>query len=804
MQQCLKGIIEEVFLRFGLICRSIQARQNQKERRYSMSENQNKRKNFVPEPALQEKKKRKFKLSRIANFPKHPARLSPGWKGASLALGIIALLLYFVQGYNIIGSHGTVPYLVGIAIFLLVMMLLAGVIALLLHWTKKIPTRYIWLALTSLCILIICFIGPLPLMFIISIFTIVSFSLLGMLIFRWITGQYSKASKVSRIMSGITAGLALICIFLGGIWLFGNGNGELPKPYRLQVMKAVDGYLTAMANPAEPGSYQVKTLTYGSANSYRKEFNAENSLITKSVDGSSFVKNWSSIRTNTFGFGPDQMALNGLIWYPHGKGPFPLVIAVHGNHLATDYSDPGYAYLGNLLASKGYIFVSIDENFLNTSPYDDLLMLKVLKNENSARGWLMLEHLKVWEEWNSTRDNPFFNKVDMNRISLIGHSRGGEAVTVAAAYNKLSASPEDGNIKFDYNFGIRSIVSIAGTDGQYKPADQPTQLNDISYLTIHGSHDMDVSSFDSESQYSRISFTDKSPHFKASVYVYGANHGQFNTEWGRGDSIGLANKLYNTAQLLPQEEQLQVAKVLISSFLEATLHEQAQYRSIFQDIGYAREWLPDTMYIGNYWDSNTTLITNFDEDIDLSTTTISGGRLVGNALKEWTEEKVKMKYADGLYSAARLEWDRTTAGELPSYTIVLPDTGIAANPRSSIVFSMADREKKKSGIQEGIVDLTVQVADKNGNTASLALSSVAGLLPMLKGNIVKWPFSSLLPAREPIFQNFTFPLADFKTVNPSFQPEQISQISFIFDKTDKGSIYLGDVGIRKDAVISGS
>ncbi len=227
-----------------------------------MSENQHERKNFVPDPALQEKKKRKFGLWRIANFLKRPAQLSPGWKGASLALGIIALLLYFVQGYNMIGSRGAVPYLVGIAIFLLVMVLLSGVIALLLHCTKKIPTRYIWLALTSLCLLVICFIGPLPLMFIVSIFTIVTFSLLGMLIFRWITGQYGKASKVSRIMSGIMAGLALTSILLGGIWLFGNGNGELPKPYRLQVMKAADSYLTAMANPAEPGSYQVKTPGY--------------------------------------------------------------------------------------------------------------------------------------------------------------------------------------------------------------------------------------------------------------------------------------------------------------------------------------------------------------------------------------------------------------------------------------------------------------------------------------------------------------------------------------------------------------
>ncbi|OQM47241.1 hypothetical protein B6A27_01935 [Anoxybacillus sp. UARK-01] len=52
----------------------------------------------------------------------------------------------------------------------------------------------------------------------------------------------------------------------------------------------------------------------------------------------------------------------------------------------------------------------------------------------------------------------------MNRISLIGHSRGGEAVAIAVLYNQLPSSSENGNITFDYHFGIRSIISIAGTD----------------------------------------------------------------------------------------------------------------------------------------------------------------------------------------------------------------------------------------------------------------------------------------------------------------------------------------------------
>jgi hypothetical protein len=308
---------------------------------------------------------------------------------------------------------------------------------------------------------------------------------------------------------------------------------------------------------------------------------------------------------------------------------------------------------------------------------------------------------------------------------------------------------------------------------------------------------MDVSSFAGASQYNRIRFTSGSDDFKASVYIYGANHGQFNTVWGRSDAPGLGNLLYNRAQLIPQEEQLQAAKVLISSFLDATLYRRTEYRAIFQNLGYAKEWLPDTMYIHDYSDARTTLISTFDEDIDLSTTTLPGGQLIGERLTEWKEEKVEMKFAPGPFNAVRLGWDRVKVDGTPSYTIALPDNGVAIPPNGTLVFSMADR----SGTQEELVDLTIEVEDISGNTASLPLSAAGGLLPMFEGGIVKWPLTSLMPTKEPVFQNFAFQLSDFSHVNSLFQPERTRQIRFVFDQSASGSIYLRDVGIRDDAAV---
>ncbi|MFP4976757.1 alpha/beta hydrolase family protein [Paenibacillus sp. CN-4] len=739
----------------------------------------------------------KKKRSRIRRWLQRIPPLTQGWKGACLLLSFVALCISFVQGYYMLGSRGIFDYSVGTLLFLAAILAITGIVTLLLHLAKKMPSRYLWAALFSFCLLFISFITTAPLLLLTLLSIMAAVSALGAILYRWFNGAYKGKTRAKKIITGLGAALTFAFLCLTGYWLLSDGEAKLVKPYTLQAVKSAERYQNTMPNPAEPGSFKVKTWTYGSENSYRKEFNAEGSLVTKQVDGSAFVDNWSALRTKTFGFGPEAMPLNGSVWFPEGEGPFPLVVTVHGNHLATDYSDTGYGYLGTLLASRGYIFVSVDENFLNTSPFDDLLLVKVLEGENRARGWLLLEHLKTWKDWNAQKSSPLYGKVDMNRIALIGHSRGGEAAAVASAYNKLPAYPDDGNIKFNYNFNIRSVISIAGTDGQYQPAGQPVTMQDINFLALQGAHDMDVSSFDGANQYSRVTFTEDTDLFKTSVYLYGANHGQFNTKWGDTDSIGLGSKWFNTAQLISQDEQLLAAKVLISAFLDSTLKGESGYRAVFQDLGYAREWLPNTMYISNYWDAGTKVISTFDEDIDLGTTTLAGGRLDGVGLKEWTEEKVKMKFSAAPFSAVRLGWDRSESSSLPAYKVILPDQGLEANAQSSVVFAMANgKENKGSSSQDGLADLTVKVTDSQGNTASLPLSSEAGLLPMFEGNIVKRPFSSSVPVKEPVFQNYSFKLADLQKTNPKFNPKQLAEISFVFDRTDRGTVWIRDIGIR--------
>ena len=336
---------------------------------------------------------------------------------------------------------------------------------------------------------------------------------------------------MTRLQRGVATVGIVVGLGSGGFLLYWLGNGGAAAlEYRNAAVEAAgqDGparpeHLT-LSDPSRPGAYEVRTLTYGTGEDiHRFEFGRDADLITATVDGRPFLSEWTgdsgNERKGSWGFDRDELPVQGRVWYPDGDGPFPLVLIVHGNHNMYEYSDPGYGYLGELLASRGFILVSVDENFINGR----------IRQENDARAWLLLEHLEVWQRWShgeaAAAQNPFAGKVDMSRIGLIGHSRGGEAVAVAAAFNTLPYYPDDATVAFDYGFDIGAVIAIAPIMGQYRPGGRDNDLRDVNYFVIHGANDGDVSSFAGAGQYEHVSFSGDVYRFKSSLYVMGANHG---------------------------------------------------------------------------------------------------------------------------------------------------------------------------------------------------------------------------------------------------------------------------------------
>jgi hypothetical protein len=297
-----------------------------------------------------------------------------------------------------------------------------------------------------------------------------------------------------------------------------------------------------LRNPGLPGDHSFDTVIYASPGSNYgsvpalSQFQIYDSPASDYQTGRINISAFANLGGSPWTFTETNVPLNGHICIPRGHGPFPLITFAHGNHDPLENSTPGYLYLCELLASHGIIAATIDVNFLNGFNF----------GENDGRAIVNLEHVNQFGIWNRTHQHPLHRKVDMNRIVLVGHSRGGEGVGHASLFNLLSSVqpdifspvvPLDGSAGLGpYRFQLSAVAAIAPTDRQYEPINGPTVVPDR-YFLMHGSRDGDVSSFEGYNTYNRTHGVDlanptvSDGKFKALLWVIGANHNHFNSVW---------------------------------------------------------------------------------------------------------------------------------------------------------------------------------------------------------------------------------------------------------------------------------
>lgn len=213
-------------------------------------------------------------------------------------------------------------------------------------------------------------------------------------------------------------------------------------------------------------------------------------------------------------------------------GPRPLVLFMHGRHsycydpdeefgdgdwpceppLQEIPSQLGYDYVQRVLASQGYATVSVRVNGINAQDY------RVEDGGADARAEIVEAHLREWVGLAAE------HQVDMDRVVLVGHSRGGEGVNRASIQIPLSAP-----------YRIAGQVLIAPTDFANQTAPY------VPTVTLLPFCDGDVSDLQGQK------FTDTArdlttgdTSLKSSVLVMGANHNYFNTEWTPGQAVAPA------------------------------------------------------------------------------------------------------------------------------------------------------------------------------------------------------------------------------------------------------------------------
>jgi hypothetical protein len=213
------------------------------------------------------------------------------------------------------------------------------------------------------------------------------------------------------------------------------------------------------------------------------------------------------------------------------SGTCPAGFVVTPNHL-------GYAYAASELAARGFIVVSINANLginCGASVAGD-------GGLNLARGRLVLKHLQRLSEWNrgvsptpTSIGADLTGHLDLTRVGLMGHSRGGEGQRAAYQQYRAVGSPWPARIVDPVSF--RGIFEIGPVDGQTAMV---LNADGTRWNVLLPMCDGDVSDLEGVRPFDRMmALTSESAvTFKSTYNVWGANHNYFNTEWQESDSSG--------------------------------------------------------------------------------------------------------------------------------------------------------------------------------------------------------------------------------------------------------------------------
>lgn len=610
-----------------------------------------------------------------------------------------------------------------------------------------------------------------------------------------------------------------------GKWEGANAGGEAVEGQLTEQEK--EGFLKEL----EDGPYTVLSAAYGTGSG--------DALASDTVNISRFAENeglGGFFKERYQGYPLTEVPLSGMVWYPKEAFHCPTLFIIHGNHNWITDSYLGYGYLGAYLASHGYVVVSVDENACNG-----------LSNENDGRAVLLLENIRQLERYNQQEGSSLYGKIDEGNLALAGHSRGGEAIATAYLFNDLEYYPENGNCAFQYHFSIKSLAAIAPTCGQYRPSGRDVELKDVNYLALHGANDQDVFTFMGMEQYENVTFSGEKDCIKTSLYLAGANHGQFNSLWGKYDLMEPVNRALNVKNFISEEEQQQVAKLFLRAFLEVTLEHNIKqevsdketgkgvpssggqkflegpngisgkgvpssggqnppegvlkegeglgtgfFGELLADCGKYQEVLPKTLYVQSYQASGMAMLCNFEEDARLETGTAPGVTVKASHVGSWREQLLEFSNGEprGTHAAV-LRWEKEGAsghGPSPELTVSLPETDLEGK---SLQFDVMDLQEGFSEEEAALLGMELVLEDCRGREMALDIGKYCTVYPAFLVRLNKLEYLWGEPDYKHQFQTVSVPADDFTGIDKG----KICKVTVRF-LGESGKVAVDNVGIR--------
>jgi len=508
---------------------------------------------------------------------------------------------------------------------------------------------------------------------------------------------------------------------------------------------------------------------------------------------------------------PMPSRLHGSLHVSSAPGPRPVVLLQHGRHstcalagretfghpcpdtpvTADVRSFAGYDYLAENLASHGYLVMSIDANGVNTHDLADLTAGAL------ARAQLISRSLDLLRSW-STTPGPapvggrLIGRVDLNRLGLMGHSRGGEGVTYWLDYNRRRT---DGP-----RYRASAVFSLA-------PIDATAQaVSGVPYATLLPMCDGDVYDLQGAAVFERSKYAaplDNAP--KLQLAVEGANHNFFNTTWTGDDYFGsdfaCSTKSDDNARMTP-EQQRRVGLATIGAFLRRFVGPERRLDAL---IAGRVPWTPAcsrglpvrcadlirSSYIAGHDRRTLLLVPGSDENV-----TSQGRRVLTSGLSTYAQceagsDDRPCPGASGFDAANRSPGPQITVAWDRQGTLTVPVAVGSSRGATHLVVRTGvnwsdDRNPESDGLdpRSAVQDFDVVLIDRSGRIAAVTAARWGPALHAPLGSVV----------RNLVLSDVRIPLTAFGNIDL----EKVSAISLRFGRrTATGSIQLADLSLQR-------
>ncbi len=519
---------------------------------------------------------------------------------------------------------------------------------------------------------------------------------------------------------------------------------------------------------------------------------------------------------------PGPVELRASITYPANLpgGPYPVILLLHGRHATcfiggtqllqwpctsqNSQSIPsyrGYDYVSDVLASHGYVVVSVSANGINAVD-NTVFDLGAL-----ARAELLQRHLDLLRIFNLRGGAPvgtkFVGKLNLSQVGTMGHSRGGEGVVRQFILNNALGKP----------YGIKAVFPLAPVDFSR------FTVNNAALNVLLPYCDGDVSDLQGVHFYDDARYNvpgDTAP--KHYVLVMGANHNFYNTVWSPSSAIpggfddwdlfvtgGRSDPHCGTkrgSQKLTEAQQRGTGLAYMTAFFRAYVGGETQFLPILTGdapppasaqtnnlfVSYHAPDLPDLRLDVNRLLNNTNLTVNTIggavAQTNLTPFELCGGEQPQPAFCQPEHVNSRQPHttpsarspARGL-SQLKTGWNNFNG----NFTNELPPALGNVSGFQALQFRVSVNFADPRNVADLAQDFRVVLTDSAGATSSVRVSDVSSAL--------YFPPGAVGPVPKNVLNTVRIPLTAFGGVNRN----SIRSVQFSFDERLAGGVLVADV-----------